>query len=377
MQIYLDSAATTVVFDEIKDNLPYILEEFYANPNSIHSAGQKVKNKIESSRLKIAEILGCKADNIVFTSCATESNNTVFKSLIFNNKSKDEILISPIEHKSVLVPAKFLSKFGFKIKFLKIDKNGKVDLDDLKSKITEKTAIVSVVHANNETGVLQDIEEIGKICKEKNSLFFTDTVQSFLKENIPVDYVDFLSVSGHKINALKGVGILYAKNFDNITPLLHGGGQENAVRSGTQNVPGIISLEIASTIWNENKITFCEKIKKLRDLFENKLKEKIPDIEIVSEKEKRVCHISNVIFPKVDAQSMLLSLSSHGVYVSSGSACSSGTPTPSHVLLSYGYKEEEVLRSLRFSFSIYNTEEEIEQAIKTIVNVFNKLYSFV
>ncbi len=376
MKIYLDNAATTKVFDEIRKFFPKMLDEYYANPNSIHSEGQKVKNQIEKARREIADVLKVNSENIIFTSCATESSNTVIKSLIFNKKDKDEILISPIEHKSVLIPAKFLTRFGFKLKYLKVDRNGKLDLDDLKNKITSKTAIVCVIHANNETGVLQDIEKIGKICSEKGTLFFSDIVQSFLKEDINTENIDFLTISGHKINALKGIGILYAKNKDFITPLLHGGGQEHGLRSGTQNVSGILSLDKAIKIWAENKDNFYEKIKNLRNNFEEKLKELIPDIKIVSKNVDRVCHISNIIFPKVDAQSMLLALSSRGVFVSSGSACSSGTPTPSHVLLSYGYTEDEALRSLRFSFGVYNKFEEVNEAVMIIKDVFDKLYLF-
>ncbi|RMA96009.1 cysteine desulfurase family protein [Hydrogenothermus marinus] len=372
MEIYLDGAATTRVFNEIVESLPTLTKRYYANPNSIHFAGQEVKNKIEKVRFLIAETLNLNYEDIIFTSGATESNNTVLKSLLFSNNEKDEIIVSPIEHKSVLVPIKFLAKNGYKIRFLNLNKNGLIDIDDLKSKISKKTALVAVIHGNNETGVIQDIESIGKICKEKEIPFFSDIVQTFLKEDINAEYIDFLSVSGHKINALKGIGFLY-KGKD-ITPLLHGGGQEEGFRSGTQNTTGILSLGMAIEKWIENKEKYRNMLKKLRDNFEEKLKEKIPDIEIVSENTKRVSHISNIIFPKVDAQSMLLALSSKGVYVSSGSACSSGTPTPSHVLLAYGYSEEEALRSLRFSFDIFSTEEEVDIAVNIIYDTFKNLY---
>ena len=374
MGIYLDSAATTKPFEEIIINLPKITGNYFANPNSIHSEGQKVKNEIEKVRFYIADILNTDVDNIIFTSCATESNNTVIKSLLTGDKKKDEIIISPIEHKSVLNPAKFLSKNGFKIKFLKINENGVIDLDDLRKKISLKTALVAVIHGNNETGVIQNIKKIGKICKEKEVLFFSDTVQSFLKESIDTDFVDFISVSGHKLNGLKGIGFLFKKR--DITPLLHGGGQENGIRSGTQNTTGILSLKIAIKKWEENKQNYIEHIKFLRDKFEKKLQERIPDITIVSKEVKRLPHISNIIFPKVDAQSLLMALSSRGIYVSSGSACSSGTPTPSHVLLSYGYSEDEALRSLRFSFGVHNSLEEIEKTIDILVNTFENIYKF-
>ncbi len=374
MGIYLDNAATTKPFKEITEKMSEILENYFANPNSIHSEGQKTKNKIEKVRFNIANLLNTDPENIIFTSCATESNNTVIKSLLWDNSKKDEIIISPIEHKSVLNPAKFLVKNGFKLKFLKVDKNGIIDLDNLKQKISSKTALVAVIHGNNETGVVQDIEKIGKLCKEKEILFFSDTVQSFLKEDVNLEYIDFLSVSGHKLNALKGIGFLFKKN--DITPLLHGGGQEDGFRSGTQNTTGILSLGIALEKWMNNKDRYIKHLSSLRTTFENILKEKIPEIMIVSEKVKRLPHISNIIFPKVDAQSLLLALNNKKIYVSSGSACSSGTPTPSHVLLSYGYSEDEALRSLRFSFGIDNSLEEVYETADTLVDIFKAIYEF-
>ena len=374
--MYFDNAATTKPFEEIIDNISSLISNNYANPNSIHKLGQEVKNQIEKVRIDIASYLKINPENLVFTSGATEGNNTILKSLLFKrDEDKEEILISPIEHKSVLVPAKFLAQYGFKIKFLKIDKNGRIDLEYLKKNISKRTALVCVIHANNETGVIQDISSISRICKEYDVLFFSDTVQSFLKEDFNSLDLDFFTISSHKINSLKGCGLLYVKDTQSITPLLHGGGQEHGIRSGTQNVEGILSFGIAFKKWVENKNSFIDKLKSLRDLFEKSIKEKIPDVEIVSKNTDRICHISNIIFPKVDAQSMIAALSSRGIYVSSGSACTSGTPTPSHVLLAYGYSEEEALRSIRFSFGIHNTSEEITEGIEIISKVFNMLYS--
>ncbi len=376
MKIYLDNAATTKIFPEILRQMVEIFEDYYANPNAIYSDAQKSRNLIENSRRLISDFVGCDEEEIIFTSCATESNNTIIRGLADKFPDKNEIVISPIEHKSVLNPVKFLRKKGYSVKFLKIDKNGLIDIDDLKNKVNSKTLFVSVIHGNNETGVLQDIKEIGKICKEKEVYFFSDVVQSFCKEKLDFDVLDFFSVSGHKINAPKGIGLFYKKKDTPITPLLFGGGQEKGLRSGTENVAFIKFLADAVKIWNENQDEKVSFLKEIRDEFENLLKREIPDIEIVSEKVNRIPNISAVIFPKVDAQSMVIGLNSENVMVSSGSACSSGTPTPSHVLLAYGYSEREALRYVRFSFGLMNEKKEIFEAVNRIKSVFNKLYNF-
>ena len=374
MKIYFDNAATTPVFNEIKEKLPEWMEEFFGNPSSIHSDGQKSRLEIEKCRREIAAIVGCEEDEIIFTSCATESNNTIIRGLAESYPEKNEIVVSPIEHKSVLSPVRYLSRKGFKVHFLKIDKNGLIDTDDLKKKINKKTLFVSVIHGNNETGVVQNIKAISEVCKEKEVTFFSDTVQSFLKEEIPE--IDFFSVSGHKINAPKGIGFLKRNKRIKISPLLYGGGQEFGIRSGTENVIYIKALAEAIKKWHKNNKSYTNHLKSLKSLFVNLLKEKIPGEEIVSETVKTLPHIVNVIFPNVDAQTLLMALNTAGLEASSGSACSSGTPTPSHVLLSYGYSEKEALRAVRFSFGIYNTEDEVFRAVSLIQETLEKLSSF-
>ncbi len=376
MKIYLDNAATTKIFPEILEKANTIFEEFYANPNAIYSDAQKSRNLIEESRMYISSFVGCDEEEIFFTSCATESNNTIIRGLAENFPEKNEIIISPIEHKSVLNPVKFLSKKGFSVKFLKVDKNGIVDLDDLRKKISQKTLFVGVIHGNNETGVLQDLKIIGNICKEKEVYFFSDTVQTFCKEKIDLNFIDFFSVSGHKINAPKGIGLFYKNKNTDIVPLLFGGGQERGLRSGTENVAFIKFLSDAVSIWNKDNQEKISFLKELRDTFEFLLKKEIPDIKIISENVSRIPNISAVIFPKVDAQSMVIGLNSENIMVSSGSACSSGTPTPSHVLLAYGFSEKEALRYVRFSFGLMNKKEEIPVAVEKIKQVFKRLYEF-
>ncbi|WP_457621233.1 cysteine desulfurase family protein [Persephonella sp.] len=374
--IYFDNAATTKVFPEVLDKIKTWSQDYYANPNSIHSDGQRSRIAVEESRRYIASFLGIPEDEIIFTSCATESNNTIVRGLAESYPERDEILISPIEHKSVLNPVRYLSKKGYRIRFLKVDSQGIIDLDDLKKSITPKTLFVSVIHVNNETGVVQDLEGISKICKEKDVFFFSDTVQSFCKIDINSDSVDFFSVSGHKINAPKGIGFFRRKKDIQLTPLLFGGGQEFGLRSGTENVVYIKALSETIKIWNENRTDFIKKLQDLSGKFINGLKTIIPDVEIVSEKVERSPSIVTVIFPKIDAQTFIMALNTEGIAVSSGSACSSGTPSPSHVLLSYGYSEEKALRAVRFSFGIDNTEEEIDILLEKVRDVFGKLSVF-
>lgn len=374
--VYFDNASTTAVFEEIIQRLNLYYGEYFSNPNSIHREGQKARHLIESSRFGIAKVMGCSEEELFFTSCATESNNTVIFGLADNFPLKRHILVSPVEHKSVLVPLKKLVGKGYRVEFLKVDRDGVVDLDHLRRSIRDDTLLVAVIHGNNETGVLQDIQTIGKICRDKGVFFFTDVVQSFLKENIDIKYIDFLSVSGHKLNAPKGVGLLYKRKGVDISPLIYGGGQERGLRSGTENVQLIVSLWDAVRIWRDNKDNFVSKLLEIRDRFESRLKREIEGVKIVGEGTSRLPHISNVIFPKVDAQSMLMALDSDGICVSSASACSSGTPTPSHVLLAMGYSEKEALSSLRFSFGVFNNLKEVDFAVDTIKTIYQDLSTF-
>ncbi|NPA51351.1 MAG: cysteine desulfurase [Aquificae bacterium] len=375
--IYLDNASTTRVFNEILSQMPDIFEKYFANPNSIHTQGQRVRNLIEDSRRIISKFVGSSEDEIIFTSCATESNNTIIRGTAYIQKDKNKILVSPIEHKSVLNPARYLAKRGFSVEFLKVDKTGVVDIDDLEKRLDKDVFLVSVIHGNNETGVLQDITKIGKLCREREVLFFSDVVQSFLKEDINLEFIDFFSVSGHKINAPKGIGLFYKRKDIEIEPLLLGGGQEKGYRSGTENPQYIKFISDAVKIWNSNKSEFYNHLKGLREYFEGRLKEVIPDVYIVSDSVDRLPHISCVIFPKIDAQTMILALDSKGVCVSSGSACSSGAVNPSHVLLSYGFSKEEALRAVRFSFGIFNSKEEVDKTISFIKEIYDNYMKFI
>ena len=373
-RIYLDNAATTPVFGDILKNLPEWSSEFFGNPNSIHSDGQKSRRLIDECRREIASILKCDEEEIIFTSCATESNNMVIKGLAESYPEKNEIIISPIEHKSVLNPVKYLARKGYKVHFLKIDKNGLIDLDHLKKLINKKTLMVSIIHGNNETGVLQDLKTIREICKEKEVIFFSDTVQSFLKEDIPE--IDFFSVSGHKINAPKGIGFLKRNRDYTLIPLLHGGGQEFGLRSGTENVVLIKALTEAVKIWQKNKTSYINHLTFLKKTFLDLMEKELPGEEIVSRDVKTLPHIISVIFKEADAQTLIMALNTHGIEVSSGSACSTGSITPSQVLLAYGYSEREALRALRFSFGINNTREEVEFVVSKLKDILRNISNF-
>ena len=373
--IYLDNNGTTPIFPEILKNLQN-WGELFGNPSSIHSLGQKAKREIQNRRIYLSNIFKSEPEEVIFNSGATEGNNTVIRGLAEAYPQRNEIVVSPIEHKSVLNPIKYLAKKGYKVKFLKVNKDGLIDLDDLKKKISNKTLFVSVMHTNNETGVIQDIKNISAICKEKEVIFFSDLVQGFLKEDIDYTDIDFFTLSGHKFNAPKGIGILKRNKSIKLTPLLFGGGQEYGIRSGTENVMFIIAITEAIKIWLDNREKFLKHLKLLKETFIREIKEKIPDIKVVSENVKTAANTVNIIFPKVKGQDLVLYLNSKDIYVSSGSACSSGSINPSHVLLAYGYKEDESLRSVRFSFGIFNKLEDIYITVETIKEGINKLSIF-
>ncbi|WP_456401452.1 cysteine desulfurase family protein [Persephonella sp.] len=373
--IYFDNASTTKTIPKISKNIGLWMEEFFGNPNSIHSDGQKSRRVIENVRMYISSLLNVESEEIIFTSCATESNNTIIRGLYESYPEKNEVIVSPIEHKSVINPIRYLSKKGVKVHFLKVNNEGIVDIDDLKRKISNKTLFVSVIHVNNETGVIQDIEGIGKICKDYNIPFFSDTVQSFCKINIPIEYVDFLSVSGHKINAPKGIGFLRRNSNLKISPLLYGGGQEFGIRSGTENPVSILALSESIKFWDKEGESLINKLTELSNKFIYGLLEIIPEVKIINKDSKRIPNIVNVIFPKIKGHTMVMALNSEGIEVSSGSACSSGSPSPSDVLLAYGLSEEEALRSVRFSFGIFNTEDEVEICLEKIKTVYSRLKS--
>lgn len=372
-KIYLDNSASTKVDEKVlKAMIPYFSEK-YANASSKHEAGQQIREVVENSRKIISKTINAKPNEIIFTSGGTESNNFALKGLFFynkqNNSGKNHIITTKIEHASILETCKWLEKQGAKITYLDVDEQGFIDLEQFKKSITEKTFLVSIIHGNNEIGTIQDLEKIGKICKEKKVLFHTDACQSFTK--IPIDVkklsLDLISLNSHKIHGPKGVGALYIKESVKIIPLIHGGGHEFQMRSGTENVSGIIGFAEAVKIADKKDVI---KMKKLQ----NKLIEeilRIPNTKLNGSKEKRLCNNVNVSFKDIDGETIASYLEKEKIYISTGSACQSHES--SHVLKAIGLKENEINGSIRISLSKYTTEKDIDYFLEQIKKIVEKL----
>lgn len=375
-KIYLDYAATTPAHPEVvKEMLPYF-NEIYGNPSSIYQLAQKAKGAIEEARERVARLLNAKVEEIVFTSGGTEADNMAIKGIAYANKKRgNHIVTSKIEHHAVLNTCKWLEKQGFKVTYVSVDKYGVVDLDELKKSLTDKTILISIMHANNEVGTIEPIPEIARIAREKGIYFHTDAVQTVGK--IPVDVkelgVDLLSLSGHKIYGPKGVGALYIKRGTKIDSLIHGGHHERNKRAGTENVPGIVGLGKACEIVMKEEIGESERIKKLRDMLYQGLRERIDEIALNGHPEKRLPGILNICVKYVEGESMLINLDLEGICASSGSACTSGSLEPSHVLLAMGIPPEISHGSLRFSLGKDTRKEDIERVIEVLPAIVEKL----
>ncbi len=355
--IYLDNAATTALDESVMKKTHKIISFAYGNPSSIHRVGKIARQELEKAREKIAKFIKAEKDEIIFTSGGTESNNLAIKGLALANPNKKHIITSVIEHPSVLEVCKELEKSGYKIDYLSVNKEGEIDLNELKNKINENTLVVSVMHVNNEIGVIQDINEIGKICREKEVYFHTDAVQSFGKIDINVNNISLLSASGHKINALKGIGILYIKKGIRIKPLFAGGGQENGIRSGTENVLGALSLSLALDIRRNKNIILKNRDKLIKELL------KIKGSILNGSKEKRIYNNINVSFYGIEGESLVLMLDKEGICCSTGSACSSHKLQESYVLRAISVPDLYIHGSLRITIDKLSDKE-----IKFIVN---------
>jgi len=371
-KIYLDNAATTKVDKRVVETmLPYFSEK-YGNASSQHLMGQEAKNALEKSRRIIAKSIGAKTSEIIFTSGGTESNNFTIKGLFFSHyPEKNHIITTKIEHDCVLNTCKWLETKGAKVTYLDVDKEGFVNIQDIENAITDKTILVSVIHGNNEVGTIQDLESIGKICKEKNILFHTDACQSFtkLELNVKKQNLDFVTLNAHKIHGPKGVGVLYMKDDTKITPLAHGGGHERKLRSGTENISGIVGFAKAVEIAKSKDVEYMEN---LRDkLIEGLLK--IPNVKLNGPRKSRLCNNINVSFNNVEGESVGGYLENLGIYVSTGSACMSHSLEPSHVLKAIGLPPIQSNSSLRISLSRYTTEEDIDYVLNSIEKIVQKL----
>lgn len=377
MEAYLDNAATTFVFPEVKDLMGKVMEEDFGNPSSLHKKGVKAEQYIKEAKETIAKFLKVEPKEIVFTSGGTESNNmALIGSAYANQRRGKHIITTRIEHASVYEPLMHLEKEGFQITYLPVDEHGIVKLDALKEALTDETVLVSIMYVNNEIGSIQPIEEIGKIIKSyrEDILFHVDAIQAYGKLKIYPKRakVDLLSVSGHKIHGPKGSGFLYIKDKTKIQPILFGGGQQKGMRSGTENVPAIAGLSLASKLMYENHE---EKIEKLNILKERFIKG-VSEIENVTNNSGEAPHIISISFPGVRSEVLLHALEEKGVYVSSGSACSSNHPAISGTLKAIGLDKNHWESTLRFSLSIFTTEEEVDFAIQCLKELVPVLRRF-
>ena len=374
--IYFDNAATTKLDDEVlKEMLPY-LKDNYGNPSSIYKLGREARKAIEDSREKIAKVLNCKANEIYFTAGGSESDNTAIKGIAKANKKRgNHIITSKIEHPAVLETCKQLEKEGFEITYISVDEKGIVDLEELKKSIKPTTILITIMFANNEIGTIQPIEEIGKIAKGNNIYFHTDSVQAVgsIKIDVQKLNIDSLSLSGHKFYGPKGVGALYVKTGVPFEKFISGGHQERNKRAGTENVAGIVGIGKAIELAYENLDEYNKKIKELREYYVKQVEEKIPYIKINGDMEKRLPGNSNISFRFIEGEGLLLNLDLKGICASSGSACTSGSLDPSHVLLAIGLPHEIAHGSLRVSIGKYNTKEEIDYLIENLMEIVTRL----
>jgi cysteine desulfurase len=373
--IYVDNNATTRVNDEVlEEMLPYF-KEYYGNPSSLHTFGRQVAGKIDIARERVANLLGADTSEIVFTSCGTESNNNAIHCSLEANPKKRHVVTTKVEHPAVLNVCRYFGKQGYEVTELSVDEDGMLDLDELRDSIKDNTAIVSIMYANNETGVIFPIEEIGKIVKEKGVLFHCDAVQAVGKIpiNLKNSYIDLLSLSGHKLHAPKGIGALYIRKGVRIDPLIIGGHQEDNRRSGTENVSYIIGLgkacELAKEFIKEEQM--C--VKDLRDKLEKSIKDKISHVKIIGENTTRLPNTSNISFEYIEGEAILLLLDMAGIAASSGSACTTGSAEPSHVLQAMGVPPSQSRGAIRFSFSRYNTYDDINYILEKLPPIVKRL----
>lgn len=367
--IYFDNNATTKVSEDVfMEMLPYLKEEF-GNPSSTYSLGRRVKEKVQEARKNVASLLGCLEDEIIFTSCASESNQTAIMSAVRNNPNKKHIITSSIEHASIMETMNYLEKQGYRISYLSVDEQGRINLDELKSLITEDTLLITMMMANNEIGNIYPIKEIGKLARENNILFHCDAVQAVGKVKIDVNdmNIDTLSIAGHKINAPKGVGVLYVKKDLPFTPLIFGHQEKNR-RGGTENTAYIIGLGRACKNILDDNYESCKNLEELRNYLEEEVKKNIDDVIIYGDLGNRTPNTSSIAFKGVKADELLLVLESFNIFISTGSACNSEEAEPSHVLTACKANLEQY-SPIRISLGKDNTKEEIDFFVKRLINI--------
>ncbi|MFX0072347.1 MAG: cysteine desulfurase family protein [Candidatus Hermodarchaeota archaeon] len=381
--VYLDYAATSPMDPEVIKEIDIHFKDSFGNASSLHSYGQRALNVLEKSREIAAKFLNTKKEDIFFTSSGTESNNLAIKGIALKNRKRGKhIITSKIEHHAIIHPCQYLEKLGFKVSYLNVDKFGMISLEDLKKQIKSDTILVSIMSANNEIGTIEPIKEIGELAEEHDIVFHTDAVQAFGKLPIDVEKlnIDLLSASAHKLYGPKGVGLLFIKNSGKkkeggkyIEPLIHGGGHEKGLRSSTENIPGIAGFAKAIELCQKNMKEEAQRLTYYRDKIIKTIRENIEDVYLNGHPKKRLPNNVNLGFRYIEGESILLSLDMEGIAVSTGSACSSKSLEPSHVLLAIGQKPEEAHGSLRATLGRFTTEEEVNYFLEKIPPIINRL----
>lgn len=373
--IYMDNNATTPIDPKVCEKMSQFLKEYFGNPSSLYPIGRKVKEIITEAREIIAKSLGAKRTEIIFTGSGTEADNFSIRGVLDACPEKNEFITSAIEHPAVIETAIYLEKKGMKVIYVPVDQYGIIDLDFLKDSITPQTALISIMHANNELGTIQPVEAVVKIAKEKEVLVHTDAVQSFGKINVNVDKlgVDLLSISAHKLYGPKGIGALYIRKGTNILPLIYGGHQERQIRAGTENTAGIVGFGEAVRILLERGERDKKRIEKLADRLKKGIEEKIPKLKFNGHEKNRIKGTLNISFLGLEAEAMLLALATKEIYVSTGSACSEGSEEASHVLSAIGLKPDVARSSIRMSLGRFNLEEDIDIVLCELPEMVEKL----
>lgn len=375
--VYLDNNATTMVAPEVLEvMLPYF-SELYGNPSSMHTFGGQVGRQLRRAREQVAALLGTAPDEIIFTSCGSESDNAAIRSALISQPGKRHIVTSRVEHPAVRALCAHLKNEGYRVTELPVDSEGRLDMEQYRRSLTQDTAIVTLMWANNETGVIFPVEKAAELARARGILFHTDAVQAVGK--IPINLsnsaVDMLSISGHKLHAPKGIGILYVRKGTRFSPFLIGGHQEKGRRGGTENTPSIIGLGKACELAAQNMETENSRVKGLRDKLESELLKRVPNSRVNGDRVNRLPNTSNISFEFVEGESILLMMDEFGICASSGSACTSGSLQPSHVLRAMGVPFTMAHGSIRFSLSIYNTEAEIDFVIEKLPPIVETLRS--
>lgn len=374
--IYLDNAATTKLHPEVLEAMLPYMKDYYGNPSSVYSFAAKTKQAVEEARQIIADFIGAKASEIFFTSGGSEADNWALKGTALALRQRGQhIITTKIEHHAVLHSCEYLAKLGYEITYINVDNDGVIKMDELKQAIRPSTTLISVMTANNEIGTLQPIGEIGKLAHAHNITFHTDAVQAFAHEPLNVNElnVDMLSASGHKINGPKGIGLLYLRSGLRLEPFMHGGAQENGMRAGTHNVPGIIGLAKAVTLARQSMLNNNKRTEKLRDYLIKRVLNEIPHSRLNGHPTSRLANNASFCFSFVEGESLLMMLDKNGICASSGSACTSGSLNPSHVLLALGLDHATAHGSLRLTLGNDTTQEAIDYTVDVLKDAIDQL----